>query len=122
MENNTGDLLGRSDTSGGSNVGGGIPLISGVNDMARGAVPGLGAAEDMAGGIGNALLGRNTAVNNNQQAGGGGPSPVTVNTQGGPLPRSLGLLMQKAGINSIPPGVNVNDFADNLLYQMLGGQ
>lgn len=120
FENNTGDLLGRSDTSGNPNVGGGIFGLSGINDMARAVLPGLGAAEDIGGGIGNALLGRG-----NQQGGGSQPSPssmLSVNTQNMPLPRTMAILAQRFGINSIPSGINANDYLDNILSQALGGQ
>ena len=117
FENNTGDLLGRSGTSGGNPQGGGLPLISGVNDIARAALPGVGGVEDILGGLGNAVTGRGGGQQGAPAAGPG--SNVTVNTAGGPFPRSMSILAQKFGVNAIPQGVNVNDFMDNILAGFL---
>jgi hypothetical protein len=90
-------------------------LISGVNDIARAVLPGVGGVEDILGGLGNAVTGRGGG----QQ---GAPAPgsnVTVNTAGGPFPRSMSILAQKFGVNAVPQGVNVNDFMDNLLAGLL---
>src|SRR5215831_2894749 len=95
FENNTGDLLGRSDTSGGGNVGGGVPALSGVNDMARAVVPGFGGFEDIMGGLVNAATGRSNGQPQSPSAPTQGVGPVSVNTQGSPAPRSLGLLLQR---------------------------
>jgi len=121
FENNTGDLLGRSNTSGGPATGGGLPAISGINDMARAVLPGLGGIEDILGGLGNAATGRGGGVQTNPNA----PAPqgnVTVNTAGSPFPRSTAILAQKFGVNAVPQGVNVNDFMDNLLAGLLQRQ
>jgi hypothetical protein len=121
FENNTGDLLGRSDTSGNNVVGGGVPVLSGVNDMARAVLPGLGGLEDITGGLMNAATGRNPNVTQTP-GGGSGAGAVTVNPSGSPAPRSLGLLLQRMGLNSVPQGVDPNSFVDNALYQILGGR
>ena len=120
-ENAIGDLTGQSNTQGGPATGGGIPVLSGINDMSRAIFPGLGGAEDIVGGLVNAATGSGEAPSTNQGAPGAG-SNVSVNTQGSPAPRSLGLLLQKMGLNSVPQGVDPNSFVDNALYQILGGR
>jgi hypothetical protein len=49
-------------------------------------------------------------------------SPVTINPNGGPAPRSLGLLLQRMGLNSVPQGVDPNNLVDTALFQLLGGR
>lgn len=109
---------GQSSASANGGGGGGVPVLSGVNNAARGIIPGLGGAEDILGG----LMGRGGSNNPNQQG-----DQMTVNTQG-PMARTRALVMQKlGGINAIPPGVNADDYIDNIVYNALnsmtgGGQ
>jgi len=121
-ENALGDLTGRSDTQGNAPTGGGIPVLSGLNDLARMA-PGVGGLEDIAGGLMNAATGRSNGQPTNPGAPAQGMgSNVSVNTQGSPAPRSLGLLLQRMGLSSVPQGVDPNAFVDNALFQILGGR
>lgn len=114
-ENALGDITGRTSPNG-AGPSGDIPVLSGLNDIVRGLVPGVGAIGDAARGL---MGGGDT---NNGQPALPGASATTVNTSGSLAPRTVALLMQRAGINTIPQGVDPNQFVDNLLYKILGGQ
>jgi hypothetical protein len=104
--------------SAGNAPGGSTPILGGLGDISRGLIPGAQALGDAAQANYNAQA--------NQQASGvsnpGANSNVTMNTSGGLAPRTQALLLQRAGINAIPPGADPNQFIDNILYKMLGGQ
>ena len=51
-----------------------------------------------------------------------GGSNTTVNTQGGPLPKTLAILAQNGGLNAIPQGTDPYNYLDNILSQILQGQ
>lgn len=112
FENNTGDLLGRGPNTGGPSV----PVLSGLNDMARAVAPGLGGFEDIIGGLAGG-----GGQQGGQQSGPGPGSNVTVNTSGSAMPRTMAILAQRFGINSVPQGQDPNAFVDNIVARILGG-
>ena len=109
------------------------PLMSGMmQQLAQGqsnGQPNTSLYPQLTGGAGTTVPGGGAATASQAQNGPGGAqgnSPITVNTQGSPLPRTAALIQQILGNNAVPPGADPYNHLDTILSQALsnyaGGQ